>query len=55
MTSMAAKYILTALAGAFLAAALAGLARGRAPAQTRTWLHVAVIFSAVSAWLFWQR
>ena len=53
---MAAPYILAGLAIAFLAAALVRLSRGggvRHP-QTRTWLLVAVIFAAVSAWLFSQ-
>jgi hypothetical protein len=51
---MAAKYILGALAVAFLLAASIRLSRGggiRHP-QTRTWLLVGVIFAAVSAWLF---
>ena len=53
---MAAKYILGALASAFLMAALLRLSHGggiRHP-QTRTWLLVSVIFAAVSTWLFWQ-
>jgi len=53
---MAAKYILLAIAVGFLAAGTLRLSRGggvRHP-QTRTWLLVAVIFAAVSAWLFWQ-
>ena len=52
---MAAKYILAALALAFLAAALMRLSRGggmRHP-QTKTWLIIAVVFAAVSAWLFY--
>ena len=52
---MAAKYILAALALAFLAAALVRLSRGggmRHP-QTKTWLTIAVVFAAVSAWLFY--
>jgi len=54
---MAAKYILTALAVAFLAAALMRRSRagGNPHPQTRTWLLIAVIFAAVSAWLFSQR
>ena len=53
---MAAKYVLGVLAVAFLAAALMRLARGGGAAhpQTKTWLLVAAIFSAVSAWLFSQ-
>jgi len=52
---VAAKYILAALALAFLAAALVRLSRGggmRHP-QTKTWLIIAVVFAAVSAWLFY--
>ncbi|MGH9139823.1 MAG: hypothetical protein ACRD3J_04150 [Thermoanaerobaculia bacterium] len=53
---MAAKYILGALAIAFLIAATIRMSRGgrvRHP-QTRTWLTISVIFAAVSAWLFWE-
>ena len=51
---MAAKYILGALAIAFLIAAIMRLSRGGGVfhPQTRTWLLVGVIFAAVSAWLF---
>jgi hypothetical protein len=51
---VAAKYILAALAAAFLAAALIRLLRGGGIAhpQTKTWLLIAVIFAAVSSWLF---
>ena len=54
---MAARYILAAVAVVFLAAALMRLSRGGgfAHPQTRTWLLVAIIFAAVSAWLFSQR
>jgi hypothetical protein len=53
---MAAKYILAALAAAFLAASLRRMTRGGGVGhpQTRTWLLVSVIFTAVSAWLFLQ-
>ena len=53
---MAAKYILAVLAVAFLAAALIRVSRGGGIShpQTRTWLLIAVIFAAVSAWLFAQ-
>lgn len=53
---MAARYILAVLAAVFLAAALWRLSRDGfklAPAS-RTWLMVALIFSAVSAWLWWN-
>jgi hypothetical protein len=44
------------LAVAFLAAALIRVSRGGGIShpQTRTWLLIAVIFAAVSAWLFAQ-
>jgi hypothetical protein len=47
---------LALLAAAFLTAALLRLSRGGGIGhpQTRTWLLVAVIFAAVSAWLFSQ-
>ena len=53
---MAAKYILAVLAVAFLAAAVMRLSRGGGIShpQTKTWLLIAVIFAAVSAWLFSQ-
>lgn len=47
---MAAKYILGGLAVAFI---LLALRAGSAP-QRRTWLIIGGIFSAVSAWLFYQ-
>ncbi|MET3497975.1 hypothetical protein [Variovorax boronicumulans] len=53
---MAAKYILAALAAAFLVAAALRCARGRTlrdPA-VRTWLLIALIFTAVAAWLQWH-
>ena len=46
---MLAKYILLALAIAFL---LAALTRGAGSPQGRTWLLIACIFGVVSAWLF---
>jgi|RhiMetStandDraft_4_1073278.scaffolds.fasta_scaffold306020_2 hypothetical protein len=51
---MIAKYILAALAVAFLAAAaVRGLGGGGlSHPQTKTWLIIGVIFAAVSAWLF---
>jgi hypothetical protein len=51
---VAAKYILAALAVAFLAASLVRLSRGGGVGhpQTKTWLLIAVIFAAVSTWLF---
>ena len=53
---MAAKYILSGLAIVFLAAAFMRLLRGGGIAhpQTKTWLMIAVIFAAVSLWLFSQ-
>jgi hypothetical protein len=51
---VAAKYILAAASVIFLVLALTRVARShdaRHP-QTRTWLTVAAIFAAVSAWLF---
>lgn len=53
---MAAKYILSLLAVVFLLAALwrvwrEGLKLGPA---SRTWLLVALIFGAVSGWLWWS-
>jgi len=49
-----AKYILTALAVLFLAAALLRRARdgGRIGPAARTWLIIAVFFGTVSAWLW---
>lgn len=50
---MAAKYILALLSVLFLFAAGRRRMRNRQPhPQTRTWLIVAVIFAAVSVWLF---
>jgi hypothetical protein len=51
-----AKYILAALAVAFLVAALMRIWRGGGIShpQTKTWLLVSIIFAAVSAWLFSQ-
>ncbi len=46
---MLAKYILPTLAVAF---AIAAIIRGPRSPQGRTWLRVAVIFGAVSLWLF---
>jgi hypothetical protein len=46
---MLAKYILAALAIAFL---LAALIRGAGSPQGRTWLLIACIFGIVSSWLF---
>ena len=53
---MPPKYILPALAVAFLAAALWRLARDgfKLGPASRTWLLVALIFAAVSAWLWWS-
>ena len=53
---MGAKYILAVLAVAFLAAALVRMSRGGGIShpQTRTWLLIGVIFSVVSAWLFYR-
>jgi hypothetical protein len=53
---VAAKFVLGGFAIVFLSAAMWRLSTGggvRHP-QTRTWLMVGVIFSAVSAWLFLQ-
>ena len=46
---MLAKYILAALAIVFLVVATN---RGPRSSQGRTWLRVALIFAAVSVWLF---
>jgi hypothetical protein len=53
---MAAKYILAALAAAFLLAAGLRCARGGSvrDAAVRTWLLIAFIFTAVAAWLQWH-
>jgi hypothetical protein len=52
---MSAKYVLSGLAIAFLAAGLICLSRGGGIAhpQTKTWLLIGVIFGIVSAWLFY--
>jgi len=49
-----AKYILAALAALFLVLGLARIGRRghMARPQSGTWLLIAVIFGAVSAWLF---
>ena len=54
---MQARFILAALAAAFLIAAAIRWARNarRIDPATRTWLLIAFIFIAVSAWLQWQR
>lgn len=49
-----AKYILTALAVAFLVAALMR-GGGISHPQSRTWLLIGVIFGIVSAWLWYVR
>jgi hypothetical protein len=46
---MFAKYILAVMAVAFL---IAAAVRRAHTAQSRTWLLIAVIFGAVSLWLF---
>lgn len=53
---MAAKYVLAALALVFLAAACGRYLRGRGAKDpaTRTWLLIALIFTAVAAWLQWH-
>jgi hypothetical protein len=50
---MLAKYILAALAIAFLSAAVLRIAKngGRLVPASKTWLIIAVIFGAVSLWL----
>jgi hypothetical protein len=54
---MAAQYILAALAAVFLAAALWRLTRDgfKLAPSSRTWLLVALIFAAVSGWLWWTQ
>jgi hypothetical protein len=54
---MLAKYILAALAVAFIAAAIVRVAgdRGWSHPRVRTWLLLGVIFTIVSAWLFYQQ
>jgi hypothetical protein len=51
---MLAKYILAAVGTVFLVLALARIAKegGRVGPASRTWLIVAIVFAAVSAWLF---
>ena len=53
---MAAKYTFVLLAIAFLAAAGLRYAKGRSAKDpaTRTWLLIALIFTAVAAWLQWH-
>ena len=53
---MATKYILLALAVLFFALAVRRIIRTGTLShpQSRTWLIIAVIFAAVSAWLFSQ-
>jgi hypothetical protein len=53
---VATKYILLALAVVFFTLAVRRIARTRTLShpQSRTWLIIAVIFAAVSAWLFSQ-
>ena len=52
---MAAKYILPLLAACFLLAALWRLSRDsfKLGPASRTWLTIALIFGAVSGWLWW--
>jgi hypothetical protein len=51
---MLAKYILAAVGAVFLVLALVRIAKdgGRVGPASRTWLIVAIVFAAVSAWLF---
>jgi uncharacterized membrane protein HdeD (DUF308 family) len=53
---MAAQYIFAMIAAAFLVLAVFRLARdgSQAHPESRTWLLIAAIFSAVSAWMFFQ-
>ena len=53
---MAARYILAALAVAFVAAAFMRFSRGAGIShpQAKTWLLIGLIFGAVSAWLFYR-
>lgn len=54
---MQARYILAVLAIAFLLAAALRWARStprRPDPATRTWLLIALIFTAVAAWLQWH-
>lgn len=54
---MSARIILSVLALVFLLAALWRLARDgfKLAPSSRTWLMVAVIFGAVSGWLWWTQ
>ena len=51
---MSAKYILALLGALFLVLAIAGMTKngGRIGPASRAWLIIALIFAAVSAWLF---
>jgi hypothetical protein len=54
---MRAPFILATLAIAFAVAAAARWLRGvprRVDSATRTWLLIALIFTAVAAWLQWH-
>ena len=53
---MAAKYALVLLAIAFFAAAGLRYAKGRTASDpaTRTWLLIALILTALAAWLQWH-
>lgn len=53
---MATKYILAALAVVFLVLSISRASRTDAAGQpqSRTWLLIAAIFGAVSAWLFYN-
>ncbi|SFQ42810.1 hypothetical protein [Variovorax sp. 770b2] len=54
---MQARYILSLLAVVFLIAAGLRWARGAPPridSATRTWLLIALIFTAIAAWLQWH-
>jgi hypothetical protein len=54
---MNARYILAGLAIVFFVLALGRITRGGpfGAARARTWLLVALIFGAVSLWLFFRR
>ncbi len=53
---MAAKYVLALLAVAFLLAALWRMSRDgfKLGPASRTWLVIALLFGAVSGWLWWS-
>jgi hypothetical protein len=53
---MLTKYILAALATVFMVLAFTRMASREAKGhpQARAWLLIGVIFTAVSAWLFYQ-